>query len=166
MENEVIEITRSIAEPFESLKLKAYWDAHPHGFPTQGWGRLMSRYSLKRHLEEGKTREQANEWLQTTYPPITKETADEWLSEDLNYHYKAVRRLVKVNLVATQLAALTDFSFNCGPGNLQISTLLRLVNRGEFDAAGQEFPKWNKSGGIILRGLTRRRLVEQKLWYS
>jgi GH24 family phage-related lysozyme (muramidase) len=39
-------------------------------------------------------------------------------------------------------------------------------NRGEYEAAADEFVKWNKGGGRILPGLTRRRLAEQALFLS
>ena len=38
------------------------------------------------------------------------------------------------------------------------------MNRGEFVEAADEFLKWNKAGGIVYRGLTRRRTVERKLF--
>lgn len=160
MDKEVLELVKTIAMPFERLYLDAYWDPHPHGLPTQGWGRLLSRYSRKMHLDEGKTLEQANEWLRTTYPQITRDTADEWLEEDIEKANKAVKRLVKVSLTPGQEAALTDFAYNVGPGNLQISTLLRMINRGDFPDAVEEFEKWNKSGGVVLKGLVRRRAAE------
>jgi lysozyme len=166
MKYEALSIAASLAKPFESLRLRAYWDAHPDGLPTQGYGRLMSRYSLKRHLQEGKTLAQANQWLQATYPPITVLTAEHWLEEDIEKAYNGTLKYVTVKLSANQAAAITDFSFNCGVGNFQISTLRRLINRAAFLDAANEFPKWNKSGGIVLKGLIRRRLAEKELWLS
>lgn len=112
----------------------------------------------------GLTGEQVDMWLQETWPPITQEEADSRFLVNLNKAYTSVKRLVKIQLSTNQLAALTDFAFNVGSGNLQISTLLRLVNRGEFVDAADEFLKWNKAGGIVYRGLTRRRTVERKLF--
>jgi lysozyme len=65
-----------------------------------------------------------------------------------------------------QFDALVAFSFNCGLGALQASTLRRLYNAGDITGAAAEFPKWNKGGGRILPGLTRRRLAEQALFLS
>ena len=62
--------------------------------------------------------------------------------------------------------ALVSFSFNVGLGSLQSSTLRMKYNRGEYEAAADEFVKWNKAGGRILPGLTRRRLEEQALFLS
>jgi lysozyme len=65
-----------------------------------------------------------------------------------------------------QFDALAAFSFNCGLGALQASTLRRLYNAGDIAGAADEFSKWNKSGGRVLPGLTRRRLAEQALFLS
>ena len=65
-----------------------------------------------------------------------------------------------------QFDALVAFSFNCGLGALQASTLRRLYNAGDIAGAANEFSKWNKSGGRVLPGLTRRRLEEQALFLS
>lgn len=157
-------LSKHLAKPFESLFLKPYWDPHPDGFPTQGYGRLLSRYSLKKHLEEGKTRKQADQWLYDTYPKITEYTAEAWLSEDLERTNKSIKRLVKVPLNPFQEAAITDFAFNLGAGNLQASTLLRLLNRQDYQAAANEFPKWKFAGGKILNGLVRRRAAEQTMF--
>jgi lysozyme len=62
--------------------------------------------------------------------------------------------------------ALVSFSFNVGLGSLQSSTLRMKYNRGEYEAAADEFVKWNKGGGRILPGLTLRRLEEQALFLS
>jgi GH24 family phage-related lysozyme (muramidase) len=157
-------LSKKLAKPFESLYLDAYWDPHPDGFPTQGYGRLLSRYSLKKHLSEGKTLKQANDWLKQTYPRITEYTAEEWLTEDLEKTNKAVKRLVKVYINPFQEAALTDFAFNVGAGNLQASTLLRLLNRSDYLGAANEFPKWKFAGGKILNGLVRRRTAEKEMF--
>jgi lysozyme len=63
-----------------------------------------------------------------------------------------------------QFDALVAFSFNCGLGALQASTLRRLYNAGDVEGAADEFPKWNKGGGRVLAGLTRRRLEERNLF--
>ena len=65
-----------------------------------------------------------------------------------------------------QFDALVAFAFNCGLGALQASTLRSRYNAGDIEGAAAEFPKWNKGGGRILPGLTRRRLAEQALFLS
>ena len=159
----VLELVEELAKPFESCSLESYWDCA--GFPTNGWGNLLSRETKKMLMKRLQlTAAQADMWLKETYPDITQDEADARFLVNLNKAYTSVKRLVKIQLSANQLAALTDFAFNVGGGNLQISTLLRLVNRGEFVDAADEFLKWNKAGGIVYRGLTRRRTVERKLF--
>lgn len=158
-------IAEEIAKPFESCSLEAYWD--PVGFPTNGWGHLLSRTTKKDTMAKLKfTAAEADEWLRITWPDLTQDQADKQFLIDLGKAYKSVQRLVKVPLSPEQVAALIDFAFNCGGGNLQISTLLRLVNRSEFIDAADEFVKWNKAGGIVLRGLTRRRMSERSMFLS
>ena len=159
----VLELVEELAKPFESCSLESYWDCA--GFPTNGWGNLLSRETKKMLMKRLQlTAAQADMWLKETYPDITQDEADAKFLINLNKAYTSVKRLVKIQLSAEQLAALTDFTFNCGGGNLQISTLLKLVNRGELLDASKEFKKWNKAGGIVYRGLTRRRNAEYNLF--
>ena len=60
--------------------------------------------------------------------------------------------------------SLVSFAFNLGLGNLQKSTLLKKVNLGKFEEASNEFIKWNRAGGKVLEGLTRRREAERYLF--
>lgn len=158
-------LAEELAKPFESCKLVSYWDCG--GYPTNGWGNLLSRVRRQDLMQQkGWTLEQADLWLYETYPPITQDVADSDFRINLNKAFSSVKRLVKIPLSIEQIAALVDFAFNCGGGNLQISTLLRMINRGEIYDAANEFPKWNKSSGIVMRGLTRRRLAEKRLFLT
>ena len=121
----------------------------PVGFPTQGYGRLLAR----------------DKWGNLSqYPAIDTETAERWLHEDASKALQAVRRLVPVPMTVEQLAALTSFTFNVGPGNLQISTLRKKILRGDLEGAADEFPKWRLAGGVELAGLVARRLRERELF--
>ena len=156
-------LAEEIAKPFESCSLEAYWD--PVGFPTNGWGHLLSRTTKKATMAKlNFTSVEADEWLRITWPDLTQDQADKQFLIDLGKAYKSIQRLVKTRISPEQTAALIDFAFNLGGGNLQISTLLRLINRGEFIDAADEFVKWNKAGGIVLKGLTRRRLAERSVF--
>jgi lysozyme len=75
-----------------------------------------------------------------------------------------VKRLVKVPLAQGQFDALVSFSFNVGLGALGSSTLLRKLNAGDYRGAAAEFPRWNKAGGKVYEGLTRRRAAERSLF--
>ena len=59
--------------------------------------------------------------------------------------------------------ALTDFTFNLGINVLKNSTLRKKVNAGDWEGAKKVILKWNKGGGKVLSGLTKRRISESIL---
>lgn len=61
---------------------------------------------------------------------------------------------------AQRLAAIISFMYNCGVGAYRASRLRLRVNEGDWGGACAEIVKWNKAGGRVLRGLTRRRQAE------
>lgn len=69
-------------------------------------------------------------------------------------------------LSENQVCALIDFVYNLGIGNFRTSTLRKLIQKGNFEDAGKQFERWNKAGGKVLEGLTRRRIAEKELWYA
>lgn len=62
--------------------------------------------------------------------------------------------------------ALVSFSFNVGLGALQRSTLRQKFNRGDYEGAADEFLKYSKAGGKVLKGLVNRRNDERALFLS
>ena len=146
---EILELAAEIAKPYEGLRLKAYHD--PVGYPTIGYGHLLSRVP----------------WEDLSkYPPITQQLAEEMLEEDMTFAAKAAIRLCPNVDSVERLAALADFAFNCGAGNLQASTLRRKANRGDYQGASEEFQKWVFARGVKLPGLVRRRNAERKIFES
>lgn len=95
---------------------------------------------------------------------ISLEKANSLLEKDIADHAAAVDRLVKVDLNQDQYDALVSFTFNLGEGNLAKSTLLKKLNAGDYKGASKEFIRWNKAGGKVLKGLTRRRMAEAELF--
>jgi lysozyme len=90
--------------------------------------------------------------------------AEDRLKADLVRFASAVDKLVTVPITSNQRAALISFAFNLGAQALKESTLLRLLNEGKWEAAADEFPRWNKAAGRVLAGLTARRCAEQDLF--
>lgn len=94
----------------------------------------------------------------------TETQAELWLMDDLRESEQAVDYLVKVPLTDNQRGALVSFVFNVGAGNFRASTLLKKLNIRDYDGAADEFRRWNKAGGKVLAGLTRRRDAEAALF--
>lgn len=95
---------------------------------------------------------------------VTEEDAELLLKEDLVKFEHVINSLVKVELTQNQFDSLVCFVYNIGEGNFKKSTLLKLLNSGEFEKASNEFPRWNKANGKVLDGLTRRRSAERDLF--
>lgn len=163
--DEILELTAELAKPFEGLFLRPYFD--PVGYPTQGYGRLLSRQvwgPLGRSPLNAQEKQIANQWLYEQWPDIDEHTAEIWLQQDMTKAVRAAIRLCPGAERPTQLAALGDFAFNCGSGNLEISTLRMKVNRKDFNGAADEFLRWVYARGVKLPGLVRRRNSEKQLF--
>lgn len=94
----------------------------------------------------------------------TQAQADQYFSHDLIKFEKAVNELVKVTTTQNQFDALVSFAYNVGVGALSDSTLLKALNGGFYKAAAAQFLRWNKAGGKVVAGLTRRRKAEMELF--
>lgn len=97
---------------------------------------------------------------------ITEKQAEELLRQDLASHEVFVNRYVKVELTQNQFDALSSFVFNLGGGALQKSTLLKKLNKEDYEGAAAEFDKWVNAGGKRLQGLVNRRKAERELFES
>jgi lysozyme len=95
---------------------------------------------------------------------ITESEAELLLQEDLIKFETAINRLVTVELTQNQFDALVSFVYNVGEYNFKKSTLLRLINDGDFENASNQFIRWNKANKKVLDGLTRRRNAEKDLF--
>jgi lysozyme len=142
-----------------TVKLDPYLD--PIQIWTIGWGHAISVGT--RFLKGADDKP----LVKAMFPDgITLEEATLLLKSDLLKFTRGVESVVKVPLTDNQFAALVSFAFNVGLANLMKSTLLRRVNEQNFAAAALEFQKWNKAGGKVLRGLTRRRAAEAQLFLT
>jgi lysozyme len=95
---------------------------------------------------------------------FTIEEADAVLAKDLERFIRGVSKYCPVITSQGQLDALVSFSFNLGLGTLQRSTLRQKHNRGDYEGAAEEFLKYTKAGGKILKGLVTRRKDERALY--
>jgi lysozyme len=98
---------------------------------------------------------------------ISQERANELFEIIAKDFADKVKPLIKSTVTPNQFAAITSFAYNAGIGNLKSSTLLKKVNVNPNDPTiDLEFQKWNKAGGKVLAGLTKRRASESKLYYT
>lgn len=97
---------------------------------------------------------------------ITKEQATELMMNELNKNERSINRLIKVELNQNQFDALCSFVYNLGAGSLQVSTLRKKLNSGEYLDAANEFLKWVYGGGKKLKGLVIRRRAERELFMN
>lgn len=97
---------------------------------------------------------------------ITQQAAEKLLADDLTKFEIGVTCPVTVPLSQNQFDALVSFAYNVGLGALRSSTLLRLLNAGDYKGAADQFRRWNKAGGKELAGLTRRRADEAALFMA
>lgn len=96
------------------------------------------------------------------YETITEAEAEDLLSRDLAIFENNINSL-KLNLTQNQFDAIVSFCFNCGFAAFKGSTLLRRI-KGEPGSIKEGFLMWNKSGGKVLAGLTKRRESEAVLF--
>ena len=89
---------------------------------------------------------------------------DDLFRHDLRRFERGVTRLINYTLDQNQFDALVSFAFNLGNGALQASTLRRKLNRGDVEGASNEFKRWVRAGGRVLKGLVRRRAAEAILF--
>ena len=121
----------------------------PAGVPTIGYG--STRYADGRPVR-------------LSDRAISQLQADEIMRVTLREYEAAVRRYVAVPLTQNQFDALVDFAYNAGPQNLRTSTLLKLLNAGDYAGAAAQFDRWVFGAGKKLPGLVKRRKLERRLF--
>ena len=126
--------------------IEAYPDPASGGDPwTIGWG------STGPDIKKGVV------WTQ-------KQCDDRFTSHLGEFAAKVAKLLGDTPTTQHQFDAMVSFAYNLGPGNLASSTLLKKHKARDFAGAAAEFAKWNKAGGKVMAGLTRRRAAEAALY--
>lgn len=142
-----VAVAAALARRFEGLFLTPY--LCPAGVPTIAYGAT--------YYEDGTA-------VTLLDPAVTRERAEALLLWMVRTRYlPAVLRLCPGIDNPQRLAALIDFAFNLGAGQLRASTLRKKVNAGAWGDVPAELRKWIKGGGKVLRGLVIRREAEASL---
>lgn len=138
-----------LIKQWEGLRLEAYPDpGSSNGHPwTIGYGHTSDSYFK-------------------VYPglKISEAKAEELLLHDLREAIEAVDKYVKVDLNGYQHGTLVSFVHNIGEGAFARSTLVRELNKGNYDRVPIELAKWVNNDGKRLKGLVNRRAAEAGLW--
>ena len=131
----------SLIKNYEGCRLEAYQDSV--GIWTIGYGVIKG-------VKEG--------------DKINQEEADHLLQEELPEYEGYINDMIKVPLEQCQFDALVCWVYNLGPNNLKDSTLLRILNEGDYNGVPEQIKRWNKAGGTVLAGLVKRRAAESDLF--
>lgn len=144
----------NLIKRFEGLVLTAYKDpGSKDGLPiTIGYG--STRYKDGTKIQMGHM--------------ITAEVAENLLRFEVDKKAISIDTLTKeVQLNQNQFDSLVSFAYNVGIGAFQKSTLLKKVKANPNDIEiGHQFMRWNKNDGKVMKGLSRRREAETKLYFS
>lgn len=95
---------------------------------------------------------------------ITRAEADVRLRTELTTYEAGVIKACKVPPNQNQFDALVCFAFNVGVAGMTRSSVIKAHNREDYQAAARAFGLWNKAGGKVWPGLTRRRAAEAALY--
>lgn len=131
-----------LIKSFEGFEPEPYKDAG--GLLTIGYGHLIKRGEQ--------------------FDRITREEGERILSDDVRFAENCIEQHVEPELEQYEFDALVSFIFNLGCANFARSTLRKMINAENFANAANEFPKWNRVKGRIVRGLVRRRAAERALF--
>lgn len=138
---QISEEGKNLIKKFEGCELEAYKCAA--GVWTIGYGHIKT----------------AVEGME-----ISQSTADELFDEEIVEYENYVNTAVTVPLSQNQFDAIVSWVFNLGNGNLQASTMLKVINSGDHAGVPAQIKRWNKAGGKVLEGLIRRREAEALLY--
>ena len=131
----------ALIKKFEGLELEAYKCAA--GVWTIGYGHTKD-------VQEGDV------WSESH--------ADHMLEVELEEFEGYINDNVTVALSQNQFDALVSWVYNLGPANLKASTMLKVLNSGDYEGVPAQIKRWNKAGGKVLEGLIRRREAEALLF--
>lgn len=95
----------------------------------------------------------------------TRQQCEERLARDLErYAHEVDRALGDAATTQAQFDAMVSFHYNTGA--IRRATLTRRHRAGDIDGAASEFARWNRAGGRVMTGLSRRRAAEAELYRS
>ena len=144
-----VNLTVNLCKKWEGFSAKPY--ICPAGYPTIGYGTVYKPDGTKVAMSDS---------------PISHETAEAWLKEEIVNNYLQGVLKASPNLInnVALLAAMTDFAYNLGIARYRASTLRKRVAEEDTEGIATELRKWVYGGGKKLRGLVLRREAEIALF--
>lgn len=133
----------ALIQSYEQCRLESYLPT-PNDKWTIGWGHTGP------YITEGIT------W--------TQEEADRVFLDDIAWVEECVNKAVTAQVNQNEFDAMCSLCFNIGCGAFGKSTLVKLLNAGDYDGAAEQFKRWDKQAGQVLAGLTKRRAAEELLF--
>lgn len=138
----------ALIKSFEGCRLRAYMPT-PNDRPTIGWGATFH--------DDGSPVRMGETW--------TQEQADAAFDRDVQKYGAKVAAMIGTSpTTPAQFGAMVALGYNIGLGALGRSTVMRKHKSGDYAGAAAAFGAWNKQGGVVLAGLTRRRAAEAALY--
>lgn len=132
-----------LIKSFEQLRLRAYRNFANEPW-TAGWGHTG------KDVTENTT--------------CTPDLAEVWFKCDVAAVECSVNLTVKVPINQNQFDALVSFGYNVGIAAEGHSTLMKTLNAGGFKTVGYQFLQWDHVNGVVVPGLTKRRMAERDLF--
>ena len=144
-----LELAAEMCKRFEGFRSKPY--LCPANVATIGYGSTYYADKRKVTLEDA---------------PMSQEEAHALLMIELEHTYLpgVLRHCPILATDERKCYGAVDFVYNLGIGRLQTSTLKRKINAQDWEGAKEQLMLWNKGGGRVLAGLTKRRAAECALF--
>ena len=142
------------AEGLAIIKRHEGFRSHPYrdavGIPTIGYGATFYPVTGRR--------------VSMADPPLSEPQASALLEAMVERFAAGISRYAQVPLTQNQFDALVSWAYNVGLEAARTSTLMRRLNAGDYQGAADQLPRWNRAGGRVLPGLTRRRAAERAMF--
>ena len=142
--NEELSVPQSVKEvikAYEGWRSHAYKDSGGENYAI-GYGQSTKNRSMK----------------------ITREEGELMFNRTIERLEKKVKEFIKVPITQYQFSVIVDMCYNIGSGKIKKSTMIRLLNKGQYDLAGAQIKRWVHANGKVLRGLVKRRNWNYCLW--
>jgi len=139
----------ALIKHFEGCRLKAY--RCPAGVLTIGFGNTF--YENGDRVKEGDV--------------ITQQRADELAKFIIDQFAVSITPFILQPLTENQFSACVSLAYNIGTGGFKRSSVFKKLNVNPTDPTiANSFRLWNKGGGVVLKGLVRRREAEIQLYFK